>query len=87
MNIRQLFRPNKEKKSASVAKERLQILIAHERAQRNGYDFLPDMQKDILKVVQKYIQASHDNINISLDRQDSYSILEVNVQLPDKQEA
>lgn len=85
MNLRQLFRPNREKKTASIAKERLQILVAHERAQRNGHDFLPDMQKDILKVVQKYIQADHDTINISLDRQDSYSVLEVNVQLPEQQ--
>lgn len=83
MNIKQLFSTNKQKKSASIAKERLKIIVAHERSLRNGHDFLPNMQKDILDVVQKYFPASQDHININLDRQDNFSVLEVNVQLPD----
>ncbi|MDD7805647.1 MAG: cell division topological specificity factor MinE [Endozoicomonas sp. (ex Botrylloides leachii)] len=83
----QLFRAssNDEKKhsSASVAKERLQIIVAHERMSRGGHDFLPAMQKDILSVVKKYIEVNQENINIRLDNEGDYSILEVNVQLPD----
>ena len=82
MNLRQLFRPNKEDSSAAIAKERLQIIVAHERMQRSAPDFLPAMQQDILSVVRKYIQTTEESIRINLDQQQHYSILEVNVQLP-----
>ncbi len=87
MSLMQLFRMsnnnNKEEKSASVAKERLQIIVAHERMSRSGHDFLPAMQKDILEVVRKYIEVNQENINIRLDNEGDCSILEVNVQLPE----
>ncbi|WP_420797628.1 cell division topological specificity factor MinE [Candidatus Sororendozoicomonas aggregata] len=86
MNLMQLFRSanqsNKEG-SASVAKERLQILVAHERISRASHEFLPAMQKDILEVVQKYIEVAQEHINIRLDNEGDCSILEVNVQLPE----
>ena len=82
MNIRQLFRANRDDNSAAVAKERLQIIIAHERLQRSGPDFLPAMEQDILDVVRKYIAATEDSIHVSLDQQNTYSVLEVNVHLP-----
>ncbi len=84
MNIMQLFRSRKtEEGSAAIAKERLRIIVAHERGSRNGRDFLPAMERDILKVVQKYIAVQQECIDIKLDSQDGCSILEVNVQLPD----
>lgn len=85
MSLMQLFRlsNNNQEKSASVAKERLQILVAHERMNRSTHNFLPAMQKDILDVVNKYINVSPDNIHIRLDNDGDYSILEVNVQLPE----
>ena len=87
MNIRQLFRTQHkdDNSSASIAKERLQIIVAHERIQRNGQDFLPAMQKDILNVVRKYIIATEDSINVKLEQQESFSVLEVNVHLPASQ--
>ncbi len=83
MNIMQLFRSRKSVGSAAIAKERLRIIVAHERGSRNGRDFLPAMERDILKVVQKYISVQQECIDIKLDSQDGCSILEVNVQLPD----
>lgn len=83
MNIMQLFRSRKAQGSAAIAKERLRIIVAHERGSRNGRDFLPAMERDILKVVQKYIAVQQECIDIKLDAQDGCSILEVNVQLPD----
>ena len=82
MNIRQLFFSHKEDNSAAVAKERLQIIIAHQRIQRSGHDFIPALQQDILNVVRKYITATEDCINVKLEQQEQFSILEVNVQLP-----
>ena len=84
MSLLQLFRSSKEEKSADTAKERLQIIVAHERISRSGHDFLPAMQQDILAVVQKYISAEQENISIRLDKEGDCSVLEVNVQLPDE---
>ncbi len=83
MSLLQLFRSGKEDNSAVVAKERLQIIVAHERISRDGHDFVPAMQQDILNVIQKYIQVHQEDICIKLDRDGDYSVLEVNVQLPD----
>jgi len=73
---------SEDKSSASVAKERLQILVAHERNQRNAPDYLPAMQRDIMAVVAKYVNIDDDNINVSLDNHDQLSVLELNITLP-----
>ncbi|MGB1272203.1 MAG: cell division topological specificity factor MinE [Endozoicomonas sp.] len=83
MNILQLFRSQKSQNSAAIAKERLQIIVAHERSSRGGREFLSAMQQDILEVVQKYIEVEQESIDIKLNSQDGCSILKVNVQLPD----
>jgi len=67
--------------SAAVAKERLQIVLAHERAGRGAPDFLPLMQKEILAVVAKYVEVKDDMIKIQLERVGETSVLEINVEL------
>ncbi len=52
------FFKSKKPGSASVAKERLQIIVAHERRRSTTPDFLPQLQNDILQVVRKYIQIN-----------------------------
>jgi cell division topological specificity factor len=73
----------KKKSSAAAAKERLQILISHERQNRHGPDFLPELQRDILAVVKKYDAVRDDHVSIRLDRADDASVLELNVTLPE----
>ncbi|HEU4775990.1 MAG TPA: cell division topological specificity factor MinE [Telluria sp.] len=70
-------------KSASAAKERLQIIIARERGQRQGPDFLPALHRELIEVISKYTKVSADDIKLSLDRQGNLEVLEVNVVLPD----
>ncbi len=70
------------KASASVAKERLQILIAHERNQRNAPDFLPALQREIMAVVAKYVSIKDDDIHVQIENQDQLSVLELNITLP-----
>jgi len=78
-----LFPP--KTKTASAAKERLQIIIARERGGRQGqgYDFLPALHKELIEVISKYTKVSADDIKISLDRQGNLEVLDVNVVLPD----
>jgi cell division topological specificity factor len=70
-------------KSATAAKERLQIIIARERGERQGPDFLPALHRELIEVISKYTRVSADNIKLSLDRQGNLEVLEVNVVLPD----
>ena len=74
----------KKKTSAAAARERLQILISHERQNRQGPDFLPDLQRDILDVVKKYVAIREDHVSVRLDRGGDASVLELNVTLPEK---
>ncbi|QYF95102.1 cell division topological specificity factor MinE [Massilia sp. PAMC28688] len=70
-------------KSASAAKERLQIIIARERGHRAGPDFLPALHRELIEVISKYTKVNADDIKLSLDRQGNLEVLEVNVVLPD----
>jgi cell division topological specificity factor len=78
------FFSSKKPTSSRVARERLQMVIAHQRSAHGSPDFLPKLQADILTVIAKYVQVDMDNIKVSLDRSSGdTSILEVNVELPD----
>jgi cell division topological specificity factor len=72
----------KKPASASIAKERLQIVLAHERAGRDSPEFLPRMQKEVLAVVARYIAIKEDMIRVSLSKAGNASVLEINVEIP-----
>ncbi|WP_028311919.1 cell division topological specificity factor MinE [Derxia gummosa] len=72
-----------KKTSASVAKERLQIILAHERTGRAGApDYLPQLQQELLAVISKYVKINPDDIKVNLERQDRYEVLEVKIEMP-----
>ena len=70
-------------KTASAAKERLQIIIARERNGRAGPDFLPALHQELIAVISKYVKVNPDDIKISLNSQGNLEVLDVNVVLPD----
>jgi len=74
-----------KKKTASIAKDRLQIILAHERAGRNAAepDYLPDLQRDLVAVISKYIHINPDDIKVHLEREDNLEVLEVKIELPE----
>ncbi len=73
---------NSKPKTASAAKERLQIIIARERS-GPGPDFLPALREELIAVISKYTKVDASDIKISLDRQNNLEILDVNVILQD----
>ncbi|MCE0757711.1 MULTISPECIES: cell division topological specificity factor MinE [Marinobacter] len=83
MSFLDYFR-SKKNNTASVAKERLQIIVAHERGQRDMPDYLPQLQQELLDVIRKYVQISDDMVQVDVDRNESCSVLELNVTLPEK---
>ncbi|BAN47017.1 cell division topological specificity factor MinE [Pseudomonas sp. BN414] len=84
MNIFDFFRERKKQNSASIAKERLQIIVAHERGQRSQPDYLPALQKDLVDVIRKYVDIDEEQVQVLLENQGSCSILELNITLPDR---
>lgn len=79
-----LLKKKKPASSASTAKERLQIIVAHERSARNQPDYIPMMQQEIIEVIRKYVEIDQDQVSIQLDNADDCSVLELNVTLPEK---
>ncbi len=79
------FFVGEKKNTASVAKERLQIILAHERVSRNGSmpDYLPDLQRELMVVISKYIKINLADITVNLERQDNLEVLEVKIELPE----
>lgn len=72
--------------SAKLAKERLQIIIAHERIARDKPDYLALLQKDLLDVIAKYVSINQEDVKVELERKDGCSILELNVVLPNTEQ-
>ena len=83
MGLLDYFRGARQTTSA-VAKDRLQILIAHERAQRNKPDYLPKLQLELLEVIRKYVAVDDDAISVTMEQDDNREILGVNIVLPDQ---
>ena len=75
----------KKQKTAEVARDRLQIIIAQERVKAQAPDYLPTLQKELLEVLSKYVHVSLDDIRISQETQDGEDVLELNNTLPETQ--
>ena len=81
----------KKPKSATLARDRLQIIITQERANRKHNsdtpDYLPTLQKELLEVLSKYVKIKLDDINIAREEQDGVEMLALNITLPENKNA
>lgn len=77
------FLKRKPEPTASVAKERLRIIVAQERSTRGAPDYLPLMRNELLEVIKKYVHVDIDAININVERDSGHEVLELSVALPD----
>jgi cell division topological specificity factor len=78
------FKQNRKSGSAAVAKERLQILVAHDRRGRGGPSYLPQLQQDLLKVIRKYVKVDRDAVSVQVEHDGDQEILELNIVLPER---
>ena len=78
MSLFDIFRGS----SAPVARERLQVLLAHERIARSKPDLLGILREEILAVIARHVSFEPDKVQIKLDRGVSVSTLEVDIELP-----
>ncbi len=73
----------KNKNSATTAKERLQIVVSHQRSEQNQQpDFLPHLHKELVEVVSKYTDIDKEQIQVELQNEGDFSVLELNITLP-----
>ena len=77
------FFQTRNQDTARIAKDRLQVLIAHERNAARGPDYLPQLKQDILDVIKKYVAVGEDSVSVQLDSQDDCDVLELNITLPE----
>lgn len=78
------FLLGEKKKTATVAKERLQIILTHERNDRTRRpDYLASLQRELVAVISKYVSIKPDDIKVHLERQDNLEVLEVKIELPE----
>jgi cell division topological specificity factor len=79
MSVLTFFR---RRRSAPVARERLQILLSHERAERGQRDLLAILREEILSAIAKHVTVENDNVHVRMDRTDTVSTLEIDVEIP-----
>ena len=79
MSLLTLFR---KPTSAPIARERLQVLLAHERLVTGGSDLVTTLQEEILAVIRKHVAVDRDKVQIKLDRGATVSMLEIDVEVP-----
>ncbi|WP_037083569.1 cell division topological specificity factor MinE [Neorhizobium vignae] len=78
MTIFNLFR---KQRSAPTARERLQVLLAHERSS-SGSDLVSLLREEILAVIAKHVQVDSDKVQVKMDRDEDVTILEIDVEIP-----
>ena len=83
MGLLDYFRNSQPKGTANVAKERLQILVAHDRSERDRPSYLPKLQREILEVIRRYVDVDMNAVSVNYEQEDTHEVLELNIILPE----
>jgi cell division topological specificity factor len=83
MGLLDLFLRSRPKGTANVAKERLQILVAHDRAERHRPPYLKKLEREILDVIRKYVEIDLGAVSVNYEQGDTHEVLELNIVLPE----
>lgn len=73
-----------KKNTASIAKERLRIIVAQERTSRGAPDYLPLLQRELLEVIRKYVSVDVDAVKVEMAKDGDHDVLDISVALPDE---
>ena len=77
----------RQKNTASIARERLRIIVAQERSQRGAPDYLPLLRRELLEVIRKYVNVDQDAVDIHVEKDGEHDVLELSVALPERAQA
>ena len=81
MGLFDFLKPKKE--TASIAKDRLRIIVAQERTTRGAPDYLPMLQRELLEVIKKYVNVDVDAVKVDLIKDGDHDVLDISVALPE----
>ena len=76
-----------KKNTASIAKDRLRIIIAQERSTLGGPDYLPLLRRELLEVIRKYVNVDVDAVKVDLVKEGEHDVLDISVSLPERSAA
>jgi cell division topological specificity factor len=85
MSIFDFLKPKKN--TASIAKERLRIIVAQERTHRGAPDYLPLLQRELLEVIRKYVSVDVDAVKVEMAKDGDHDVLDISVALPEDRPA
>jgi cell division topological specificity factor len=85
MSIFDFLKPKKN--TASVAKDRLRIIIAQERTASGGPDYLPLLRRELLEVIRKYVNVDVDAVKVDVVKDGEHDVLDISVALPEERQA
>ncbi len=81
MSLFDFLRPKKN--TANIAKERLRIIVAQERTNRGGPDYLPELQRELLAIIKKYVNVDADSVKVEMAKDGDHDVLDISVSLPE----
>ena len=81
MSLFDFLRPKKN--TAHIAKERLRIIVAQERGNRGGPDYLPELQRELLALIKKYVHVDADAVKVEVSKEGEHDVLDISVSLPE----
>jgi cell division topological specificity factor len=74
----------RQKNTATIARERLRIIVAQERSQRGAPDYLPLLRRELLEVIRKYVNVDQEAVDVHVERDGDHDVLELSVALPER---
>ena len=74
----------RQKNTATIARERLRIIVAQERSQRGAPDYLPLLRRELLEVIRKYVNVDQEAVEVHVEREGDHEVLELSVALPER---
>jgi cell division topological specificity factor len=85
MDWRKIFGGDKKSNTASTAKDRLMVVVAHQRAYGSAAPYLPKLREEILAVVRKYVQVPDTAVQVQVQNKDGLEVIEMDITLPEEQ--
>ena len=76
-----------KKNTASIAKDRLRIIIAQERSNADGPDYLPLLRRELLEVIRKYVNVDVEAVKVDVVKDGEHDVLDISVSLPERTSA
>lgn len=80
MNLLNIFNRSR---TAPMARERLQVLLAHERVASSGQsDLIARLREEVLEVIARHVPIDRDKVQVKMERGDGVSMIEIDVEIP-----